>query len=98
MNDKLNNLQDVYSILKVLDMELSASRKKVKTPNGQQNAKAGYRIKSVNLFEGGANIEVYLCDRALKEKDEVRGGDLVQFIVRYNKAHDHYIVQTQEEC
>ena len=97
MDDKSNNIQEMYSVLKVLDMDLSVSRKKVKTPCGEQKTSAGYRIKSINLFENGANIEVYLCDRALKEKDEVRGKDLVQFIVRYDKAHDHYIVQTQEE-
>jgi len=97
MNDNLSNIQEIKDFIDVLDMDLSVSRKKVETPCGEQKTSAGYRIKSINLFENGANIEVYLCDRALKEKDEVRGEDLVQFVVRYDKLNRRYIVQTQEE-
>lgn len=97
MNDNLSNIQEIKGFIDVLDMDLNVSRKKVETPCGVQKTSAGYRIKSINLFENGANIEVYLCDRALKEKDEVRGEDLVQFVVRYDKLNRHYIVQTQEE-
>lgn len=83
------NIKDLEEYLCIFEEDMK-KRKTIETPFGLQNVSSGYQIKSINLLEGFAKIEVYMKDRKIKEKDEyLRGGDEAYFTIKDGKVYSY---------
>lgn len=83
------NIKDLEEYLCIFEEDMK-KRKTIETPFGLQNVNSGYQIKSINLLEGFAKIEVYMKDRKFKEKDEyLRGGDEAYFTIKDGKVYSY---------
>lgn len=83
------NIKDLEAYLCIFEEDMK-NRETIETPFGLQNVSSGYQIKSINLLEGFAKIEVYMKDRKIKEKDEyLRGGDEAYFTIKNGKVYSY---------
>lgn len=83
------NIEKVGEYLQIFQKDME-QRESIETPFGLQLVSSGYQIRSVNLQEGFAKIEVYMQDRKIREKDEhLRGGDEAYFTIKDGKVYSY---------
>lgn len=89
-----SNKTEITEMLEILDEEIS-KKTSVETYFGKQDPSNGYQLKSITCLENSALAEVFMKDRAIRVKDNIKDGDLVVFHI--TEENHRYVVRTDEE-